>query len=207
MDELGVGEGFEKVDAGDVAQHGSGRLRDIRVGMDGKRQGDVRVVWNGKDENFNRMPTDADLDLNPDAAYLHFTSNETIQGTEFFTEPDAGDTLSDRQKNPMHIEKSGDQFVLIFEEPFCLMDHLGDLREAGARTAPSLTLRAVAFDQPLTLQVDRHALAETLKLRVAKGTLTTILSPLGDRVTAEPTQKLLAPVREEGEAQYDAPRI
>ena len=58
------------------------------------------------------------------------------------------------------------------------------LREAGIRTAPNLTLRTVTFDQPLTLQVERHALAETLKLRVANGTLTTILSPLGDRVTA-----------------------
>ena len=49
------------------------------------------------------------------------------------TEPDAGSTLSDRQKNSMHIEKSGDQFVLIFDEPFCLMDHLEELRAAGAR--------------------------------------------------------------------------
>lgn len=49
------------------------------------------------------------------------------------TRPESGDQLSDRKKKPMKIEKSGDQFVLIFEEPFSLAEHLDELREAGAR--------------------------------------------------------------------------
>ncbi|MDF7824163.1 DUF3656 domain-containing protein [Pontiellaceae bacterium B12227] len=49
------------------------------------------------------------------------------------TPPDSGDHLSDRRNKPMHVEKSGDQFVLIFEEPFSLVEHLDELREAGGR--------------------------------------------------------------------------
>ncbi len=38
-------------------------------------------------DNFNRLPAQSDLKLDPLAAYLHFTSNETIHGVEYFTEP------------------------------------------------------------------------------------------------------------------------
>jgi len=58
------------------------------------------------------------------------------------------------------------------------------LREAGIRNAPALALRAVAPANPLTIRARRHSLADALKLRVAKGSLTTILSPTGDQLTA-----------------------
>jgi phosphoserine aminotransferase len=38
-------------------------------------------------DNFNRLPVQGDLKLDPNAAYLHFTSNETIHGVEYFSEP------------------------------------------------------------------------------------------------------------------------
>jgi len=38
-------------------------------------------------DNFNHLPAQADLKLDPQAAYLHYTSNETIHGVEYFTEP------------------------------------------------------------------------------------------------------------------------
>ncbi|MBN2161765.1 MAG: DUF3656 domain-containing protein, partial [Pontiellaceae bacterium] len=49
------------------------------------------------------------------------------------TRPESGDALSDRHSKPMRIEKSGDQFVLIYEEPFCLIRHINELKAAGAR--------------------------------------------------------------------------
>ncbi|MCL4202475.1 MAG: hypothetical protein KJ000_08260 [Pirellulaceae bacterium] len=58
------------------------------------------------------------------------------------------------------------------------------LREAGNRTAPSLALRAVAPDKALKVHAKRHSLADALKLRVAAGSLTTVLSPTGDQLTA-----------------------
>lgn len=62
------------------------------------------------------------------------------------------------------------------------------LREAGNRNAPALTLRAILPSTPLALNVIRHSLAEALKLRVAEGSLTTVLSPSGDQLTAVDVQ-------------------
>lgn len=58
------------------------------------------------------------------------------------------------------------------------------LRDAGNRTSPALAIRAMAPATPMSLRAIRHSLAEALKLRVASGTLTTILSPTGDQLTA-----------------------
>ncbi|MCG8600386.1 MAG: hypothetical protein MI807_09625 [Verrucomicrobiales bacterium] len=58
------------------------------------------------------------------------------------------------------------------------------LRESGNRNAPVLTLRAVSPETPLEITAVRHSLAEALKLRVTKGNLTTVLSPLGEQLTS-----------------------
>jgi hypothetical protein len=58
------------------------------------------------------------------------------------------------------------------------------LREAGNRNAPALALRAMSPTTPMSLRVVRHSLADALKLRVASGALTTILSPTGDQLTS-----------------------
>jgi len=63
-------------------------------------------------DNFNHLPAQADLKLDPQAAYLHFTSNETIHGVEYFTEPTppAGvplicDASSDFISRPIDVSK------------------------------------------------------------------------------------------------------
>ncbi|MEW6093641.1 MAG: 3-phosphoserine/phosphohydroxythreonine transaminase [Chloroflexota bacterium] len=38
-------------------------------------------------DNFNRLPLQSELELDPQAAYLYYASNETIHGVEYFTEP------------------------------------------------------------------------------------------------------------------------
>ncbi|MBL8812763.1 MAG: hypothetical protein JNM43_21540 [Planctomycetaceae bacterium] len=58
------------------------------------------------------------------------------------------------------------------------------LREADNRTAPALALRAVDPPAALTVRARRHSLADGLKLRVAEGSLTTVLSSTGDQLTA-----------------------
>src|SRR5574339_101491 len=50
-----------------------------------KKLGTARAAANTESEAFKCLP--ASLDLDPNAAYLHFTSNETIHGVEFDTEP------------------------------------------------------------------------------------------------------------------------
>jgi phosphoserine aminotransferase len=75
-----------------------------------KKLGTARAAANTESEGFRCLP--ANLDLDPNAAYLHFTSNETIHGVEFFEEPvpPAGvplvcDTSSDFISRPLDISK------------------------------------------------------------------------------------------------------
>ena len=78
---------------------GSGKSADyVLAGSWGKKalgeaktQGETRVVWDGAGCEFRRMPRQDELDLNADAAYLHITSNETIQGIQIQEEPDCGE--------------------------------------------------------------------------------------------------------------------
>ena len=52
---------------------------------------DVNIVASSKDKNYTYAPEQNTWKLNKDAAYLHFTSNETIGGVEMFWTPKTGD--------------------------------------------------------------------------------------------------------------------
>lgn len=56
-----------------------------------KRYGDVNLVADTSDSHFTTVPDEADLKFDPDAAYVHYTPNETIVGVEFPYIPDTGD--------------------------------------------------------------------------------------------------------------------
>jgi phosphoserine aminotransferase len=77
------------------------------------REGNVRTAFNSKPHNFDRLPQAAELDLDPKARYVHITSNETIQGVQFQSEPDVGgvplvaDASSDFLYRPLDIERYG----------------------------------------------------------------------------------------------------
>jgi phosphoserine aminotransferase len=53
--------------------------------------GKVNVAASGEDRNFTYVPARADWKLDPNAAYVHICSNETIGGVEFNWVPDTGD--------------------------------------------------------------------------------------------------------------------
>ena len=51
----------------------------------------VNVVASAEDKSFTYAPAQADWKLNKDAAYVHYTANETIGGVEFNWIPETGD--------------------------------------------------------------------------------------------------------------------
>lgn len=57
------------------------------------RAGSVNVAATTKAENYIRIPAPAEIKRSPTAVYLHMTSNNTIEGTQWKALPDAGDTL------------------------------------------------------------------------------------------------------------------
>jgi phosphoserine aminotransferase len=56
-----------------------------------KRFCDVNLVADTTDSKFTTVPDAASLIFDPDAAYVHYTPNETIAGVEFPYIPDTGD--------------------------------------------------------------------------------------------------------------------
>ncbi|HMZ78979.1 MAG TPA: 3-phosphoserine/phosphohydroxythreonine transaminase [Acidobacteriota bacterium] len=78
-----------------------------------KKVGTVKTAGTTKAENFSRIPNQSELTLDPDAAYVHFTSNNTIFGTEWRTEPEVGnvplicDASSDILSRPVDVSKYG----------------------------------------------------------------------------------------------------
>ncbi|MEM7181259.1 MAG: 3-phosphoserine/phosphohydroxythreonine transaminase [Spirochaetota bacterium] len=57
---------------------------------EGKKFCDVNVAASSEKEKFTTVPEKSEWKLNPDAAYLHYTMNETIGGVEFAEIPDTG---------------------------------------------------------------------------------------------------------------------
>jgi phosphoserine aminotransferase len=78
-----------------------------------KKQGRAGVAADMADGRYSRTPDDGELTLDPSAAYLHFTSNETIEGVEFKREPEAGqvplvcDASSNICSRPVDVTKYG----------------------------------------------------------------------------------------------------
>ena len=75
--------------------------------------GTVDLAANLADGGFTRVPGADEIHLNPSAAYVHLTSNETIEGVEWKNEPEVGDVplVSDASSNilsrPIPVEKYG----------------------------------------------------------------------------------------------------
>lgn len=82
-----------------------------------KKEGPVAVAWNGKETNFDRLPSFESLQINPQAAYVYIASNETIQGIQFATDPDTGsvplicDASSDFLHRPVDVSRYGILFA------------------------------------------------------------------------------------------------
>ena len=77
------------------------------------RFANVNVVADGSSSNFTTIPDLESWSLSEDAAYLHYTPNETIAGVEFHFVPDAGDTplVADMSSNilsrPVDVSRFG----------------------------------------------------------------------------------------------------
>ena len=77
-----------------------------------RREGTVHVAYDGKEHNYRRVPQPDELELSPEAAYVHFTSNETIQGVQFREPPPGGgplvcDASSDFLSRPIEVDRFG----------------------------------------------------------------------------------------------------
>ena len=68
----------------------SGSWADKAI-KEAKKVGRVNVVATSKADNYSHLPDVTGLKLTPGAAYVHITGNNTIEGTQWQTLPEAGD--------------------------------------------------------------------------------------------------------------------
>jgi phosphoserine aminotransferase len=80
---------------------------------EGKKFCKVNVAASSEDQNFSYAPVQSTWKLDPNAAYVHYTSNETIGGVEFQWIPDTGnvplvvDASSHILSRPLEVSKFG----------------------------------------------------------------------------------------------------
>lgn len=81
MNLMGAGGRADYVDTGAWASKAVDEARKV---------GAVNLAASTKADNYSRVPAQSELKLDPSAAYLHYTGNETIGGVEWHFVPDSG---------------------------------------------------------------------------------------------------------------------
>ncbi|MEM6734080.1 MAG: 3-phosphoserine/phosphohydroxythreonine transaminase, partial [Myxococcota bacterium] len=75
--------------------------------------GEARAVWSGADGGYRHIPRDDEYTASDDAAFFHYTSNNTIYGTQFHEPPAASsaplvcDMSSDILAGPVDVSRFG----------------------------------------------------------------------------------------------------
>jgi len=97
--------------AGDTADYVITGAWGKKALKEAKRCGNANVVFTSADNGFKSVPTQDELSFTPDAKYVHYTSNETIEGVEFKYDVDGAgipvvcDASSNILSKPIDIEK------------------------------------------------------------------------------------------------------
>src|SRR5919197_185637 len=83
MNLLGAGQTADYIDSGSWAD---------KAAKEAKKVGKVNIAATTKGENYSRLPERAEIKLTAGAAYVHMTSNNTIEGTQWKSLPDVSET-------------------------------------------------------------------------------------------------------------------
>src|SRR6267378_2247411 len=102
MNLLGAGQTADYIDTGSWAE---------KAAREAKKVGKVNIAATTKAENYSRLPNASEIALTPGAAYVHMTSNNTIEGTQWKSLPRVGDaplvsdTSSDMFSGPVDVAR------------------------------------------------------------------------------------------------------
>jgi phosphoserine aminotransferase len=107
MNLLGAGQVADYIDTGSWAD---------KAAKEARKAGAVNITGSTQGDNYNRIPSPRELKLTTGAAYVHITTNNTIEGTEWKTPPDVADAplvadaSSDILSGPIDVNR----FALIY---------------------------------------------------------------------------------------------
>jgi len=105
MNLLGAGQTADYVDTGSWAE---------KAAKEAARVGTVKITGSTKNDGYSRIPSASELAFTPGAAYVHITTNNTIEGTEWRSLPDVAadvplvaDASSDILSGPIDVARFG----------------------------------------------------------------------------------------------------
>jgi phosphoserine aminotransferase len=99
--------------AADYVDTGTWAVKAIE---EARRVGTVNVTGSTKADKYNRIPAQGELHLTPNASYVHITTNNTIEGTEWKTLPDVADVplVADASSNILSGPINTSRFGVIY---------------------------------------------------------------------------------------------
>jgi phosphoserine aminotransferase len=114
-----------------------------------KPLGKVHIAVTGEATNFDRIPQPEEIRYSTSPVYVHITTNNTIYGTQWRTEPPVpagvplvADTSSDMYSRPIDIRKYGIIYAgaqkNLWPSGVVLVIIRDDLVEAGSKTVPTM---------------------------------------------------------------------
>jgi phosphoserine aminotransferase len=104
MNLVGAGQVADYIDTGSWAE---------KAIKEAKKVGTVNVAATSKSSNYSTIPPRSEWRLTKDAAYVHITANNTIEGTQYRDVPDTGavplvsDTSSEMFSGPIDVARHG----------------------------------------------------------------------------------------------------
>jgi phosphoserine aminotransferase len=85
----------------------------VKAIEEARKVGNVTVIGSTRADKYNRIPAQAELDVTPNGSYVHITTNNTIEGTEWKTLPDVAavplvaDASSNILSGPIDVSRFG----------------------------------------------------------------------------------------------------
>jgi phosphoserine aminotransferase len=127
---------------------------------------EAKIIANGREaasseaEGFTRIPPFATWDLDPTAAYVHITSNNTIKGTQYHEFPEVGDT-------PLVADMSSDLLWRPFNANAFSLIYAGAQKNIGPSGVTIVIIRKSWLEQangnlPTMLAYKTHAAKDSL---------------------------------------------
>lgn len=131
-----------------------------RAHADASVVGDARIIWDGSETGYTRIPLEGEIRFRNDAAYVHMCSNETIGGIQWKEFPDTGGV-------PLVIDMSSDVLSRPLPWERISMLYAGAQKNLAPAGMALVILRndllaAARRDLPAYLRYDLHADSDSL---------------------------------------------
>ena len=84
--------------------------------VEAQRCGNVNVVYTNEPSGYRTLPQQGELNFSPDARYIHYVANETIEGVEFKYDVDGGGipVVCDMSSNILSKPINWDKYALVY---------------------------------------------------------------------------------------------